>query len=96
MALPIYSATGSRKKAILWSFFSGMAEPFGALIGYIALKFFIPTYSLGIMLAFTAGIMVFLSIDELLPTAKEYEDSHESIIGVGIGMAVMALTMYLL
>ncbi len=96
VALPIYTATASRKKAIFWSFISGMAEPVGAFIGFFILKAFTPNYTLGILLAFTAGIMVFLSIDELLPTAKEYEDGHESIIGVVAGMMIMALTMFML
>lgn len=96
VALPIYSATGSRAKAIFWSFLSGMAEPVGAIIGYFALQFFMPDYALGCLLAITSGIMVFLSIDELLPASKEYEDGHESIIGVVAGMLVMAASLYFL
>ena len=96
VALPIYSATGSRLKAVAWSLVSGMAEPVGALIGFFALKIFLPDYALGVLLAATAGIMVFLSIDELLPAAKEYEDGHESIIGVVGGMLLMALSLYFL
>ncbi len=96
VALPIYSATGSRSKAILWSFVSGMAEPLGAVVGFFALKYILPDYALGGLLALTAGIMVFLSIDELLPASKEYEDAHESIIGVVCGMLLMAVSLYFL
>ena len=96
VALPIYSATGSRKKAIFWSFLSGMAEPLGALLGLFALKIIAPEFALGIMLSLTAGIMVYLAIDELLPAAREYEDAHETIIGASAGMALMAVTLYLL
>lgn len=96
VALPIYNSTGSRKKAILWSFASGMAEPVGALLGFFAVQIIMPQYAVGTLLSFTAGVMVYLSIDELLPTAKEYEDGHETIIGFVLGMALMAVSLLLL
>lgn len=96
VALPIYNSTGSKKKAILWSFMSGMAEPLGALIGFFLIRLIIPEYAIAIMLSLTAGIMVYLAIDELLPTAKEYEDGHETIVGFVLGMALMALSLVLL
>lgn len=96
VALPIYNSTGSRKKAILWSLLSGLAEPVGAILGFFIIQFVMPQYAVGALLSFTAGIMIYLSIDELLPAAKEYEDSHETIIGFVLGMGIMALSLVLL
>lgn len=96
VALPIYKASGSRKKAILWSLISGMAEPVGAVVGFFIIKLIIPEYAVATMLSMTAGVMVYLAIDELLPTAKEYENGHETIIGFVLGMALMALSLVLL
>jgi ZIP family zinc transporter len=96
VSMPIWEATGSRKKAFLYSFAAGLAEPIGAVIGYaILFNFLTPTliYSL---LAFSAGIMVYISLDELLPTAHLYGKSHLVIIGVIAGMVLMALSIYLI
>ncbi len=95
VALPIYMSGASKKKAMLYTAISALAEPFGALCGLMVLKFFMTDFTLGVLLAFTAGIMVYLSIDELLPTAKEYEDSHESVFGVISGMMLMAVSLSL-
>ncbi len=96
VALPIYMAEGNKKKAMLYTSISALAEPLGAICGLFILKYFMTDFTLGILLAFTAGIMVYLSIDELLPAAKEYEDSHESVFGVISGMMLMALTLLFL
>jgi len=96
VAVPIYHATGSRKKAFWWSFLSGLSEPIGALIGYFFLmQFWSPTLN-AIILAGTSGIMVYISIDELLPTAKKYGKHHHAIMGLVVGMLVMAISLYLL
>jgi ZIP family zinc transporter len=93
--VPIYYATGSKKKAFVYSFLSGLAEPVGALIGYFILKSFINDLMFGILFAVVAGIMVFISLDELLPAAEEYGEHHLAIYGLIAGMAVMALSLLL-
>ena len=90
---PIYFATGKRKKAFLVSFLSGMTEPIGAVIGYILLRPFFGDFVFGALFAIVSGIMVFISIEELLPMARELEKSRVTIIGAVGGMMVMALSL---
>lgn len=95
VAVPIYHATGSRKKAFWYSFASGLSEPLGALIAYLfLLNYWTPAIN-GIVLAIVSGIMVFISLDELLPSAERYGKHHLSIIGLVAGMFVMAISLYL-
>jgi zinc transporter, ZIP family len=95
VSFPLYHATGSKKKAFFLSFLSGLAEPLGALVGYFLLMpFFSPTL-FGFIFASVAGIMVFISLDELLPTAREYGEAHLSIYGLIAGMMVMAVSLLL-
>ncbi len=93
VSVPIYYATGSRKKAFTWSFLSGLAEPVGALAGYLVLRPFIDDVVFGVLFAGVAGIMVFISFDELLPAAREYGEHHLSIYGLIAGMAVMSVSL---
>ena len=96
VSVPIFYATGSRRRAFTISFLSGVAEPVGALIGYaILLPFLTPTL-LSSLLAFVAGIMIFISLDEILPLAHRYGHEHLVIIGVVTGMLVMAVSLLLL
>jgi ZIP family zinc transporter len=95
VAVPIYHATGSRKKAFWYSFLSGLSEPVGALIAFLFLAHFWTPALNGVILAAVSGIMVFISFDELLPTAEKYGQHHLSIIGVVSGMLVMALSLFL-
>lgn len=95
VSVPIYFATNSRVKAFWYSFLSGLSEPLGALIGYGLLRPLFSDNTFGILFASVAGIMVYVSLDELLPTAKEYDTGHTAIIGVICGMAVMALSLLL-
>lgn len=95
VALPTFFATGSRKKAVFHSFASGLAEPVGALLAYLALMSFVNDAVIAAMLAAVGGIMVFISFDELLPTAREYEKGHTAIAGVALGMAIMAVSLLL-
>ncbi len=95
MSVPVFYATGSRKKAFLYSFLSGLSEPLGAIIGYLVLMPFINNVTLGIIFAIVAGIMIFISLDELLPSAREYGEHHLSIYGLVAGMAVMAISLLL-
>ncbi|MDF2700093.1 MAG: zinc transporter ZupT [Haloplasmataceae bacterium] len=95
VSVPIYYATGDRLKAFKYSFLSGLSEPLGALIGFIILMPFFNDVMFGILFASVAGIMVFISLDELLPTAREYGEPHLSIYGLVAGMAVMAVSLLL-
>lgn len=95
VSVPIYYATGSKRKAFCYSFFSGIAEPIGAVIGYAILLNFFNDSVFGILFAGVAGIMVFISLDELLPSAQKYGEHHLSIYGLILGMAVMALSLLL-
>jgi ZIP family zinc transporter len=95
VAVPVYCATGERKKAFFYSFLSGLAEPAGALVGYLILLPLINDVVFGVVFAAVAGIMVFISFDELLPTAEEYGEHHLAIYGLLSGMAVMAISLVL-
>lgn len=96
VSVPIYYATGDRKKAFKWSFLSGMSEPLGALIGFLVLMPFLSPVVMSCTLAAVAGIMIFISFDELLPAAREFGEHHISIYGLITGMAVMAISLILL
>ncbi|MBN2316028.1 MAG: zinc transporter ZupT [Sedimentisphaerales bacterium] len=95
VSIPIYYATGSRRKAFVYSFLSGLAEPVGAMVGYVILFSFFNDTVFGVLFASVAGIMVFISLDELLPTAQEYGEHHLSIYGLVGGMIVMAVSLLL-
>lgn len=93
VAVPIYYATGDKKKAFTHSFLSGLAEPLGALLGFTLLRPFFSPALMGILFGLVAGIMVFISLDELLPSAEEYGEHHLSIYGLIAGMAIMAISL---
>ena len=95
VSVPIFHATGSRKKAFLYSMLSGLAEPLGALVGYFVFRAVFNDLTFGILFASVAGIMVFISIDELLPTSRKYGKGHQVIYGFIAGMGVMALSLLL-
>lgn len=95
VAVPVFYATGSRKKAFKLSLLSGLSEPIGALVGFVFLFRFFNDITLGIVFAAVAGIMVYISLDELLPSAREYGEPHLSIYGLVAGMAVMAISLLL-
>ena len=95
VSIPIYQATCSKRKAFLYSFLSGLAEPLGALVGWLILRPIMNETVFGIVLASVAGIMVFISLDQLLPAAREYGEHHLSIYGLISGMAVMAVSILL-
>ncbi|RLF59226.1 MAG: zinc transporter ZupT [Thermoplasmata archaeon] len=96
VSMPIYYATNNRNKAFVYSFLSGIAEPIGAMIGFLILMPFLSDILLSSMLAFIAGIMVYISIDELLPMAYQYGHNHTVILGFIAGMLVMALSLLML
>jgi ZIP family zinc transporter len=103
VSVPIFYATGSRKRAFVYSVLSGLAEPVAAGIGYLAIRLFlggntgmIPREVMGILFGGVAGIMVYISLDELLPTSRAYGKGHDSILGLVAGMLVMALSLLLM
>lgn len=93
VSVPIFFATASRKKAFKWSFLSGLSEPVGAAIGFLILMPILNEMIMGWVFAMVAGIMVFISLDELLPTAEKYGEHHLAIYGLIAGMLVMALSL---
>lgn len=95
VSMPIYYATGSRKRAFIYSSLSGFAEPIGALVGYFVLRQIFGESMFGFTFAAVAGIMVYISLDELLPTAEEYGQHHLAIFGLIAGMVVMATSLVL-
>lgn len=96
VSVPIYFATGKRGRAFAYSFLSGLAEPVGGLLGYLALRPFLGPTVMGVLFGAVAGIMVYISLDELLPTSRSYGKGHDSIYGLLAGMAVMALSLLLM
>jgi len=96
ISVPIYHATGSKKKAFKYSFLSGLAEPIGALVGFFILLPFLNNFIFGLVFASVAGIMVFISLDHLLPAAREYGKPHLALYGLIGGMAVMAASLIIL
>ncbi|TAF66664.1 MAG: zinc transporter ZupT [Cytophagales bacterium] len=95
VSIPIYYATQSKSKAFGYSFLSGLSEPIGALVGYLLLYSFFNELTFGLLFASVAGIMVFISLDELLPSAERYGEHHLAVYGLVAGMAVMALSLLL-
>ena len=93
VAVPLYYGTGSRKKALFYSFLSGLAEPVGAAIAMFFLFHFLTPTVLAVLFASVAGIMVFISFDELLPMAERWGHHHISIMGIIAGMLLMAIVL---
>lgn len=103
VSVPIFYATGSRKRAFIYSALSGLAEPVGAIIAYAAIRLCIggdgtaiPPEIMGILFGGVAGIMVYISLDELLPTSRAYGKGHDSLLGLVGGMLVMAISLLLM
>jgi len=103
VSVPIFYATGNRRKAFLYSLMSGLAEPLGALIALGATALIsgsgawnLPAHVTGILFGGVAGVMVYISLDELLPTSRAYSKGHDSILGLMAGMIVMALSLLLM
>jgi len=96
VSVPIFYATGSKNKAFFYSFLSGLSEPAGALVGYLVLMPFLTQAVLAATLAFIAGVMIYISLDELLPMAHRYGHGHLVIAGIVSGMFVMAVSLLML
>ena len=93
VSLPVYLYTGSKKKAFKWSFISGMSEPIGAVITGVVLFSFITPTLLAALLGVVGGVMVYISLDELLPASRSLGKEHHSILGIMTGMGIMALSL---
>lgn len=96
VSVPILAATGNRRKAFWYSFASGLAEPVGALVGFIVLMPLLSALTMNIVLAAVSGIMIYISLDELLPAAREYGENHIEMYGLVVGMAIMAVSVILM
>ena len=96
VALPIYHATGKKRMAIWYSFWTGMTEPLGAIIGMILLSLFLPQVFVGFFMAAVVGIMIYISFDTLLPLSHEYGDWHYAITGIMYGIVVIWASLLLL
>lgn len=96
VSVPVYYATGSKRKALMWSVMSGFSEPVGAIAGYFILTLFNTDISLGYVFGMVAGIMVYIAFDELLPAAHKYGKHHVAIYGLISGMIVIGLSLILL
>ncbi len=96
VSVPIYYATSDKNKAFVYSFLSGVSEPVGALLGYLLLMPFLTPAVLAGTLAFVAGIMIYISLDELLPMAHRYGHGHLVISGIVVGMLIMAVSLIML
>jgi ZIP family zinc transporter len=97
VAMPLYYSTGSRTQGFLWAFASGLSEPFGGLVGYVILRGSdMHPVAYGIVFAIVAGMMVYISFQELLPTALRYDPGNGvTVKAVFVGMAVMDLSLIL-
>lgn len=96
VSIPIFYATSDKNKAFLYSFLSGLSEPVGAMVGFLVLLPFLTPGVLAAVLAFVAGVMIYISLDELLPMAHNYGHGHLVILGVALGMLVMAVSLLML
>ena len=96
VSVPILYATGNKKKAFIYSFLSGTAEPAGAIVGYLILLPFLTPVLLAALSAFVAGVMIYISVDVLLPMAHRYGHGHTVILGIVLGMFIMAVSLSML
>ena len=96
ISIPVYQATHSKRKAFLYSFLSGMAEPVGGVLGFLLIKTLFPNLCVGLLFALVAGIMTYISLDTLLPLSKDYDTGHYSISGVVLGLMIMGSALIIL
>ena len=93
ISIPVYQATHLKRKAFLYAFLSGMAEPVGGVIGFFIIKSIFPNLCIGVLFALVSGIMTYISLDTLLPLSKDYDTGHYSISGTMLGIIIMATTL---
>lgn len=92
VAMPIYFATGSKKEALKYTFYSGAAEPVGALLAFLVLRPFINDFLMGAIFAVVAGIMLYIAIEELIPSSRQYGFNRLALVGTFVGICVMPLS----
>ena len=92
VAMPIYHATGSRKKAVYYTFLSGVAEPIGALIAFLVLKPFLSDLLLGILFSLVSGIMIYIALEELIPSSRQYGYKKPALYAALAGICLIPLT----
>jgi ZIP family zinc transporter len=92
VALPIYLSTNSKKKAFLYTFLSGITEPVGAILAYLVLRFFLTDLMLGIIFGIVAGIMIYIAIDDLIPSSRKYGYDKIALFFTLLGICIMPLT----
>ena len=93
VALPIYCGTGSKKKALLYTFVAGIAEPVGALIAWLILAPVLSEFLMGIIFAAVAGIMLYISFEELLPSSRQYGYTGIALWSLFLGVCIMPISM---
>ena len=86
ISLPVYHATGKKRIAMLFTFLASLSGPVGAIIGFILIKMFMPQMAIGVLFSIVAGIMVYISLDTLMPLAREYGENHDVMVGIFTGM----------
>ena len=96
VSAPIFYATGSRGRAFVYSFLSGLTEPLGGLFAALTLDWLLPPHAVGLVFASVAGVMVYVSLHKLVPTARQYGRRHEVLAGIAAGVALMAVSLLLL
>lgn len=94
IAVPIYYATGSKKKAVFMTFLSGLAEPLGAFLAFVFLRKFITDTMIGFILVFVAGLMITLAIHELLPKALKYHENSYILLGFLLGILLLFINHF--
>lgn len=95
IAVPVYYATGSKKRGLFLTLVSGLAEPLGAFVSYILLKNYINDVTISLVLILVAGIMMSLAIDEMIPEVNKYNNKVISIIGMILGLILVLINLYL-
>lgn len=93
VALPVYQATGSKRKAFYYTLLSGLSEPLGGIAGFLLINFLFPQLALGLMFGVVAGIMTYISFDTILPLSNKYDTSHYSITGLVLGLIFIGATV---
>lgn len=96
ISIPVYQATHLKRKAFLYSFLSGMAEPIGGVVGFLVIRLLFPNLCVGLLFAIVSGIMTYISLDTLLPLSKDYDTGHYSISGTMLGIIIMATALVVL
>lgn len=92
VAMPIYFAIGSKSKAVKYTLLSGIAEPIGALLAFLVLRPFINDFVLGVIFCAVAGIMIYISIEELIPSSRQYGHDRAALVATLAGICLMSLT----